>query len=63
MKRAARALLPVGLLLFVLGIGGVVASATIGHGAGLPIALSELVIFFSITCITVGTLAWIVGRR
>ncbi len=62
MKRAARALLPLGVLLFVLGIGVVVGAATIGHGAPLPIALAELVIFLGITCTIVGSLAWIVTR-
>jgi hypothetical protein len=62
-KRAARALLPVGALVFVLGVAAIVTGATLGHGAPLPIALGELAIFLGITCAVVGVLARIVTRR
>jgi hypothetical protein len=62
-KRAARSLLPLGALVFVLGVGAIVASVALWHGAPVPIALGELAIFFGLTCATVGTLAWIVTRE
>lgn len=62
-KRAARALLPIGGLIFVLGVASVVLAATVGHGAAIPIAFGELAISFGITCFFLGLLAWIVTRR
>ena len=62
MKRAARALLPIGALIFFLGIGAIVASVALDHGAPVPIALGELAIFLGLTCATLGVLAWIVTR-
>jgi len=62
-KRAARALLPLGALVIVLGIAAIVASVAIWHGAPVPIAFGELAIFFGITCFFLGLLAWIVTRK
>jgi hypothetical protein len=62
-KRAARALLPAGVLLFLGGLAVVVLGATAGHGSGLMIALGELVIFLAISCVIVGSLAWIITRH